>query len=63
MSERVVVDGHGCYTALDFGAKYKENQVKVPTLYSLVTKTPLKHIKQDLLLILVLVRQQNFLNC
>ena len=40
----------------------KENQDKVPTLYWFpkLHKNP---IKQDLLLILVLVRQQNFLNC
>ena len=50
--------GHGCHTALHFGVKAKENQDKVSTLYWL-PKTP---IKQELLLILVLVRQQNFLN-
>ena len=33
LSERVVVDGHGCHTALHFGVKAKENQDKVPTLY------------------------------
>ena len=32
-SERVVVDGHGCHTALHFGVKANENQDKVPTLY------------------------------
>ena len=39
-----------------------KNQDKVPTLYCLpkLHKNP---IKQDLLLILVLVRQKNFLNC
>ena len=31
LSERVIVDGHGCHTALYFGVKAKEN--KVPTLY------------------------------
>ena len=62
LSERVNVDGDGCHTALHFGVKAKENQDKVPTLYWLpkLHKNP---IKQDLLLILVLVRQQNFLNC
>ena len=62
LSERVDVNGHGCHTALDFGVKAKENQGRVPTLYWLpkLHKTP---IKQDLLLILVLVRQQNILNC
>ena len=63
LSERVIVDGHGCHTALHFGVKAKENQDKVPTLYwlpKLHKKTP---IKQDLLQILVLVQQQNFLNC
>ena len=33
LSERVVVDGHGCHTALHFGVKAKEKQEKVPTLY------------------------------
>ena len=33
LSTRVVVDGHGCHTALQFGIKDKENQSKVPTLY------------------------------
>ena len=31
LSERVIVDGHGCHTALHFGVKAKENQDKVPT--------------------------------
>ena len=51
---RVVVNGHGCHTALYFGVKAKENQDKVPTLYWL-PKLHKKPIKQDLLLILVLV--------
>ena len=52
---------HGCHTALHFGDKAKENQDKVLrcTGYLNSIKNP---IKQDLLLILVLVRQQNFLN-
>ena len=29
----MIVDGHGCHTALNFGVKAKENQDKVPTLY------------------------------
>ena len=33
LSERVIVDGHGCHTALHFGVKVKENLDKVPTLY------------------------------
>ena len=33
LSESVIVDGHGCHTALHFGVKAKENQDKVPTLY------------------------------
>ena len=33
LSERVIVDGRGCHTALHFGVKAKENQDKVPTLY------------------------------
>ena len=35
LSERVIVDGHGCHTALHCGVKAKENQDKVPTLYSI----------------------------
>ena len=59
LSKRVVVDRHGCHTVLYFGVKAKTNQDKVSTLYWLpkLHRTP---IKQDLLLILVLVRQQNF---
>ena len=58
----MVVDGHGCHTALHFGVKAKENEDRAPTLYWLpkLHKNP---IKQDLLLILVLVRLQNLLNC
>ena len=52
--------GHGCHTALNFGVKAKENRDKVPTLYWL-PKLHKNSIKQDLLLILV--RQPNFLNC
>ena len=57
LRERVIVDWHGCHTALYFGVK-----AKVPTLYCLpkLHKNP---INQDVLLILGLVRQQNFLNC
>ena len=35
LSERMIVDGHGCQTALHFGFKAIENQDKVPTLYLL----------------------------
>ena len=40
----MIVDGHGCHTALHFGVKAKENQDKVPTLYWLpkLHKTPYK---------------------
>ena len=31
LSERVVVYGHGCHTALNFGVRAKENQEKIPT--------------------------------
>ena len=57
VSERVIVDGHGCHTTLYFGVKAKENQDRVPTLYWL------RKQEQYLLLILVFVGQQNFLNC
>ena len=62
LSERVIVDGQGCHTALHFGVKAKKIKTKFLrcTGYLNPIKTP---IKQDLLLILVLVRQQNFLNC
>ena len=55
----MVVDGHGCHTALYFGVKAKEKQDKVSQLYWLpkLHKIP---IKQAVLPILVLVRQQNF---
>ena len=33
LSERVIVDGHGCHTALHFGVRAKENQDKVSTWY------------------------------
>ena len=33
LSERVIVDGHGCHTTLHFGVKAKENQDKGPTVY------------------------------
>ena len=33
LSERVIVDGHGCHTSLHFGVNAKENHDKVPTLY------------------------------
>ena len=33
LGKRVIVDGHGCHTALHFGVKAKENQNKGPTLY------------------------------
>ena len=44
LSEKVIVDGHGCHTALHFGVKAKENQDKVPTLYWLpkLHKNPYK---------------------
>ena len=35
LSEWVIVDGHGCHTALHFCVNAKENQDKVPTLYRL----------------------------
>ena len=54
--------GMDCHTTLHFGVKAKETQDKVPTLYWLA-KLHKKPLKQYLFLILVLVRQQNFLNC
>ena len=40
----MIVDGHGCHTALHFGVKAKGNQDKVPTLYRLplLRKKPYK---------------------
>ena len=62
LSERVIVDGHGCHIALHFGVKLKKIKTKFLrcTCYLYSMKNP---VKQDLLLILVLVRQLNFLNC
>ena len=62
LSERVTVGGYCCHMVLNFSVKAKENQDKNPKLYWLpkLHKNP---IEQDLLLILALVRQQNFLNC
>ena len=48
----MVVDRHGCHTALHDSAQAKENQDRVPTLYWLPKLH--KNIKQDLLLILVI---------
>ena len=61
LSKRVVVDGHGCHTALHFGVKIKKTKTKFlrGTGYLNSIKNP---IKQDSLPILVLVRQKNFLN-
>ena len=39
LSKRVLVDGHGCHTALHYGVKALENQDKVSTLHWL-PKTP-----------------------
>ena len=33
LSKRVIVDEHGCHTALNFSVKAKQFQDKVPTLY------------------------------
>ena len=62
LSERVIVHGHGCHTNLHFGVEAEENQDKVPTWY-LLHKLHKKPITQELLPILILVRQQKFLNC
>ena len=61
LNERVFVDGHCCHTALLFGVKAKGNQDRLPSL-CWVPKLH-KTIKLVVLPILVLVRQQNFLNC
>ena len=56
LSERVVVDGHGCHTVLHFGVKAKENQDKVPTLYWL----PKLHKTYKARLLLILVDYRTF---
>ena len=48
LSERVIVGGHGCHTALHFGVKAKENQDKFPMLYWL-PKLHKNHMKQNFL--------------
>ena len=45
LSEKVIVDRHGCRTVLHFDAKAKENQDKVPSFYWL-PKLHKNHIKQ-----------------
>ena len=55
LSERVIVDGHGCHTALHFGVKTK----KIKTKYLRCTgylNSIKKPINKELLLILVLAR-------
>ena len=59
LSERVVVDGHGCHTALHFGIKAKENKTMF-LRYTGYLNSIKPHIKQDVLLVLVPIRQQNF---
>ena len=63
LSERVVANVNGCHTALHFGVKAKENQDKVTTFQTRLHDLHKTHLKYDLLLIIVHVRQQNFLNC
>ena len=58
-----IVDVDGCHKALNFGVKAKENKDNVPMLYWLPKLHKKNPIKQDVLLILALVRQKNFLNC
>ena len=36
LTEKIIVDGHGCHTALNVGVEAKENQDKVPMLYWLL---------------------------
>ena len=60
--EWVVVDGHGCNRALHVGVKVRKSETtKTKFLRCIGYLNSIK--KQDLLLILILVRQQNFLNC
>ena len=62
LSERVVFDWHGCHTALNFVSKLKKTKTKFLRCTGYLNKLHKIH-KARLLLILVLVRQQNFLNC
>ena len=62
LSERLIVDGHGCHKSLNFGVKAKETKTKF-LRYTGYLNSIKTHIKQYLLLILALVLQQNFLNC
>ena len=61
MSEKVVVDEHGCHTALKFGVKAKK--IKTSFLSYIGYLNSIKTIKQGALPILVLLRQKHFLNC
>ena len=62
LSEKVIVDGHGCHTALHFGIKVKENQNKVSTLYWL-PKLHKKPFKARFIANSSSSTTQNFLNC
>ena len=62
LSEMVIVDGHGCHTALHFVSKLKKIKTKFLRCTGYINSIE-NPIKQDLLLILVLVWQQNFLKC
>ena len=62
LSERVIVDGHGCHTALHFGVKAKENQTK--SLRCTGYLSSIKNYKARFIAnFIVLVRPQNFLKC
>ena len=59
LSEKVVVDGHVCHTALHFVVKAKENQEIFLRCTCYLNSIKI-HIKQYLLLILVLLRNKTF---
>ena len=61
LNKKSVVIGHGCHAALNFGVKAKENQDKF-LHYTSCMNSIKDSIRQYLLPVLVLVRQQNFLN-
>ena len=61
LTAKVVVDVHGCSSNLKFDVKAKENHDKVPIHHTGYLNSIKNPIKQDL--VLVLMRQQNYLNC
>ena len=59
LSERIVVNEHGCHTHYIWVSKLKKTKTKILRCIGYLNSIKIP-IKQDFLLILVLLRQQNF---